>query len=116
MDIFHVVIPLRHAAVARSALLSKMNGREDIFMWTCTPRASAEPICMACEGIPSDLMRYVEMLDPEKFERYFFWKVDKDTMLLQETNAADSLKDIGTLVDFKTCVSSVGYRMRRIDG
>jgi len=116
VDIFHVVIPLKHAAVARSALLSKMEGRDDLFMWTCTPRASAEPICMACEGIPADLMRYVDMLDPEKFERYFFWRVDKDTMLLQETNAAGSLKDLGTEVDFKTCVSSVGYRMRRIDG
>jgi hypothetical protein len=116
MDIFHVVIPLRHAAVARSALLSKMDGRDDLFMWTCTPRATAEPICMACESIPEDLMKYIEMLDPEKFERYFFWRVDKDTMLLQETNAASSLKDVGTQVDFKGCISAVGYRMRRIDG
>lgn len=116
MDIFHVVIPLKHASVARTALLSKISNRDDLFMWACTPRATAEPICMACEAIPEDMMRYVDMLDPEKFDRYFFWRVDKDSMMLQETNSASSLKDIGTAVDFKGCISAAGYRLRRLDG
>lgn len=116
MDVFHVVMPLRHASVARTALLSKIPERDDLFMWTCTPRATAEPICMACESVPDEFMRYIDMLDPEKFERYFFWRVDKDSMSLQETNCAASLKDIGMTVDFKGCVSSAGYRLRRIDG
>ena len=116
MDVFHVVMPLRHASVARTALSSKLPDRDDLFMWTCTPRATAEPICMACESIPEELMRYIDMLDPEKFERYFFWRVDKETMLLQETNCASSLGDMGSQVDFKSCVSAAGYRLRRLNG
>lgn len=116
MDIFHVLIPLKHAEIVRKVLSEKLPGRDDIFGWTCIARSSSEPICVACEAIPEEFMVYVQLFDPDKFSRYFFWRVDKESMVLQETNSASSLKDIGSPIEFKECVSAAGYRLRRLDG
>jgi hypothetical protein len=116
MDVFHVVLPVRHVAVIRDLLKTKLPDRDDIFMWTCSPRTRAEPMCAACESIPEDMIKYVYMIDPEKFERFFFWRVDPDSGLLQETNCAASTPDLGSKVYFKDCVASAGYRIRRWDG
>ena len=116
MEVFHVIIPLRHAAVARSALMPHLPERNDLFMWCCSPRAVAETICMACEGLPSHLMRYIDMLDPENMDRFFFWKVDNESMVLLETNVAASASELGSKVSFKDLVFLAGYRLKRIDG
>lgn len=116
MDVFHVVIPLKQAEIVKAAISTKMADRDDIFAWSCVPRSNAEPICAACANIPENLMKYVYMMDPERLSRFFFWRIDGETGILLETNAATSLKHIGQEVDFKSCVSSVGYRVRRFDG
>jgi len=116
MDVFHVVIPLKHAEVVKAVISTKMTDRDDIFAWSCVPKSTAEPICVACASIPENFMKYVYMIDPERLRRFFFWRIDGEEGILLETNAATSLKYLGEEVDFESCVSSVGYRVRKLDG
>lgn len=79
-------------------------------------RYSADPMCAACESIPEDFMKYINMLDLDREDRYFFWRVEKDTGKLIDTNAASALSSVGSVVGFKDLAMSLGYRLRKIDG
>jgi len=116
MDVFHVVMPLKQAEIVKAAISTKMLDRNDIFCWSCVAVSNAEPTCVACSSIPENLMKYVYMMDPERLDRFFFWRVDGETGILLETNAAASIKNIGQEVDFKDCISSIGYRLRKFNG